>query len=330
MTSEEQFKNFFKSATVRKTCMTSSWNHNVYCKICSVDDKTHYMSTAVRKCTSSECNSAIAGVLCPVKYRVEHCAMVEKYHIYKSITQHATLLSPMPIVEKQHGIAAYYKARIRDIIASGITTSKQIELTLIARRSEYDATICWPSSEQIRNFNREFNRKTTEVQFELGPVSEYLAPLKFLDSIDDTTAFEFNSVVATGTDENHLFIFMSCKRLIRRLQQHGNSSVTHIDGTYKITNRAFPVIIFGISDMSGHFFPVAFALVSHETKLDFSRFFVALFTLCERLDIVYNPPFIMMDASMATANAVIGMCNVVYVYVRMCLAIVISYLCLHM
>jgi len=47
----------------------------------------------------------------------------------------------------------------------------------------------------------------------------------------------------------------------------------HIDCTYKLCERGFPVLVFGISDIMGQFFPIAFSIISHEQEDDFTRFF---------------------------------------------------------
>ena len=304
---EEEYDNYFKTSDVRKTTMPNGWNKNIYCKICPANkDKAHYMRVAVRKCSSNLCNSAQVETRCPVNYRIEHCELAG-YCITKRGNEHQALLENLSLADRPYGMAEYYKDRVRGFMASGITTSKQIEITLIGNREQYDARFEWPTAVQIQNFVREAKRTNPEQNVELGPVIAYLAAHEFTSDIAAATPFHFGSVVATGTDMNHLFIFVTCKHLLANLQLHGSSSVNHLDGTYKITDREFPLLVFGLSDLSGHFFPVAFAVVSHESAFDFGRFFDTLLTLCQLLSIAYNPPFLMMDASVATFNAAHGM-----------------------
>ena len=77
----------------------------------------------------------------------------------------------------------------------------------------------------------------------------------------------------------------------------------HIDCTYKLCERGFPVLVFGISDIMGQFFPIAFSIISHEQEDDFTRFFQTLITFCLELNISPAINYLMMDACGASFNA---------------------------
>ena len=117
--------------------------------------------------------------------------------------------------------------------------------------------------------------------------------------------FEFDSnnmpVIGDGSDDNHLHIMMSSKKLLNQLEYNG---VTHLDGTYKITTNGFPLVVYGISDMHGRFHPICFMLTSHETEQDFKFFFDGLIKQTELLNIEFNPDFTMIDANKASLNAI--------------------------
>ena len=53
-------------------------------------------------------------------------------------------------------------------------------------------------------------------------------------------------------------------------------AIFHLDGTYRITLNNFPLSVFGRSDMNRKFFPIALALLSHETADDILAFLLAL------------------------------------------------------
>ena len=82
-----------------------------------------------------------------------------------------------------------------------------------------------------------------------------------------------------------------------------STCVYHLDCTYKLTKNRFPLLVFGVSDYSGQFHPIAYALLSHECGLDFEWFFNSLKTLTESLGIVLKPKYLMMDACDASWNA---------------------------
>jgi hypothetical protein len=77
----------------------------------------------------------------------------------------------------------------------------------------------------------------------------------------------------------------------------------HIDCTYKLCERGFPLIVFGLSDLAGLFFPIAFAIVSHEQEGDFTLFFQTLLMLRQHMNIVPNINYLIQDACGASANA---------------------------
>ena len=49
------------------------------------------------------------------------------------------------------------------------------------------------------------------------------------------------------------------------MRKDGNSTIFHLDCTYKINNNRLPVIAFGQSDMNGQFHLVCLGVYSHET-----------------------------------------------------------------
>ena len=84
---------------------------------------------------------------------------------------------------------------------------------------------------------------------------------------------------------------------MRNIQYRG---IHHIDGTYKITCFGYPLLVYGVSDHSGHLHPVCFAIVSGESKEDFKHFYKGLIDLSVELKLSYMPEFIMQDAQSAS------------------------------
>ena len=90
---------------------------------------------------------------------------------------------------------------------------------------------------------------------------------------------------------------ITSKKLMRNIQYRG---IHHIDGTYKITCFGYPLLVYGVSDHSGHLHPVCFAIVSGESKEDFKHFYKGLIDLSVELKLSYMPEFIMQDAQSAS------------------------------
>ena len=108
-------------------------------------------------------------------------------------------------------------------------------------------------------------------------------------------------ILGDGSDENHLNVMLTSKRLMQNL---ANNGIHHIDGTYRITVHGFPLIVYGVSDQVGRFHPVCFMITSHETEEDFKFFYTGLVNLAESFDVEYDPEFLMQDACPASEKAV--------------------------
>ena len=82
--------------------------------------------------------------------------------------------------------------------------------------------------------------------------------------------------------------------------------IFHIDNTYQINKARYPLLAFGRTDYSGHFFPIAMALIGREKALDFIWFFTSLKKFCFTHfedDLEKIVKYICMDACDAEYNA---------------------------
>lgn len=55
--------------------------------------------------------------------------------------------------------------------------------------------------------------------------------------------------------------------------------------------------------MASNFHPIAFFITSHEKEVDFSNFYSGLVELAEKLEIEFEPEYVMQDACNASYNA---------------------------
>ena len=97
----------------------------------------------------------------------------------------------------------------------------------------------------------------------------------------------------------------------------------HTKYKLKISN---PLMVFGVSDINRKFFPVAFMITSHETKLDYSHFFHSIISICSTLNLKLEPEFMMIDASRAIAWAIrkcFPRCKIVMCYFHLCYNVII-------
>ena len=116
--------------------------------------------------------------------------------------------------------------------------------------------------------------------------------------------FVFGEQIGTGEDDDHFQCGLTSLNLLNRVEDICSSCVFHVDATYKIIKHCFPLIVFGYTDIARKFYPVCFIFTSHETTIDYTRFFTTLSELCGFLNIKFMPSYIVIDASHAIANSI--------------------------
>eukprot|EP00644_Phytophthora_capsici_P013333 jgi/Phyca11/115921/e_gw1.29.459.1 len=112
-------------------------------------------------------------------------------------------------------------------------------------------------------------------------------------------------VVGNGSDERPFVVGLTTKTLMLRLMRPPDSFVLHVDATYKLNYRGYPVIVVGISDSSRVFHLVSMFIVSGETQAIIQPTLMALRRLYNVLsghDRVVQ--YAMADADQAQYNAV--------------------------
>jgi hypothetical protein len=100
-------------------------------------------------------------------------------------------------------------------------------------------------------------------------VKKFVKDNGYHDNIDSKEYFTFGESIGNGTDENHFQVGFTSLDLLSRIP---SGVIFHFDCTYKIVKVGYPLIVFGISDISRKFYPVCFMFTSHETSRDFKNF----------------------------------------------------------
>ncbi|KAK1935468.1 hypothetical protein P3T76_000457 [Phytophthora citrophthora] len=112
-------------------------------------------------------------------------------------------------------------------------------------------------------------------------------------------------VVGNGSEERPFVVGLTTKTLMLRLMRPPESFVLHVDATYKLNYRGYPVIVIGISDSSRGFHLVSMFIVSGETQDIVQPTLMALRRLFFALsghELVVQ--YAMADADQAQYNAV--------------------------
>eukprot|EP00644_Phytophthora_capsici_P015771 jgi/Phyca11/131191/e_gw1.102.89.1 len=92
---------------------------------------------------------------------------------------------------------------------------------------------------------------------------------RFRDDIPDTHAFAYGfdtdgngiPVLGEATEDSPLVVGFATKLSILRIE-HASSFMLHLDATFKLNTKGYPVIVIGLSDYWRQFHPICFFLVS--------------------------------------------------------------------
>ena len=110
-------------------------------------------------------------------------------------------------------------------------------------------------------------------------LKQYILENEYREDMEDDIPFFFNLkkdeddqlILGSGSKVDHFNIGMTSKNLMKFIQKRG---VFHIDGTYKITSHGYPLVAYGITDLQGHYHPIAFMLTSNESKVLFLKYII--------------------------------------------------------
>jgi hypothetical protein len=115
--------------------------------------------------------------------------------------------------------------------------------------------------------------------------------------------------LGTGTDNDPFQIVFSSKFMINYLKKqqtnNNNIGIIGLDGTYKISNLNYPLLVLTVPDIAHHTYPVAFSLSSSESQDAYSYFLEGVNDAFKTIfNTDYTPSYIVSDCS----NAIISSC----------------------
>ncbi len=128
----------------------------------------------------------------------------------------------------------------------------------------------------------------------MSDVKKFAEDHKFKEGLQENDFFVFGSKIGIGTDSDHFQIGFTSQKLMSRIP---SGIIFHCDATYKVVKLEFPLIVFGVSDFNRKFYPVAFMFTSYELNVDYLNFFKSLKRLCIVLNLIFDPKYMVIDAS---------------------------------
>ncbi|EGZ17611.1 hypothetical protein PHYSODRAFT_504509 [Phytophthora sojae] len=127
---------------------------------------------------------------------------------------------------------------------------------------------------QVQWFGSNFPKTNLHSNDGYEDILDQIDQLVFGPATTDTQPFSFgldrdgkdNPDMGNGSDEHPCFVGLTTKVLLCYSDRDPNSFVFHLDGTFKLNQVAYPVIICGVSDCSRSFFLGAVFIVSQRLE----------------------------------------------------------------
>jgi hypothetical protein len=282
----------------------------IICKILHEEiTPEHMMTNTYRQCVSVKCHNELAEKMCSYEIKQSQCLLDSKFYLF--IPRNVVHLNKYPTsVDVYPGLHCFYELEITRIVKERPCSATNIYIILSNNQKNnsmnYPA-IAVPDVDQINNYLKRSREKVlSEIKEEIAQVDSFVKANQYDKLINPDKPFCFGSKMGDGSETNHLRVGISTIKLLKNIYQVSldHEYMYHIDTTYKLTKNGFPFIVFGYTDKSGHFFVIAFMLISHEEAVDFEWFYLSLKDIYKiSLNIDFSPKYIMQDASKSEAKA---------------------------
>ncbi|KAK1940906.1 hypothetical protein P3T76_007612 [Phytophthora citrophthora] len=272
------------------------------CTACS-DVDPHQMRYRLLACNSEACYSA-AVFACPWRGKTLTCLKSEEVSIYE-FGEHASGVSS----PKKKKLTSTQKDFCRELTNHHLRPMRI--RNAMARKFE-TALEELPALSTVQNFVNHYSRTYLVNNDRVDDLRDWIHARAFTGEEPMTQAFTFGwdldsdgkPTVGNGSDERPFVIGLTTKALIQRLTVPPESFILHVDATYKMNFREYPVFVVGMSDRSRGFHLVALFIVSQETQDVIQRALMALrrlhFWITSRELVVR---YTMADADQAQLNA---------------------------
>jgi hypothetical protein len=107
-----------------------------------------------------------------------------------------------------------------------------------------------PTLVQVQDYINNRRRKICD-ENNLDDFKEYVKTLKYQEGVTaDHEMFVFGANLGTGNDGDHFQIGLTIKTMLSRVELNG---MFHLDATYQIVKYNFPLIIFGVTDITRNY-----------------------------------------------------------------------------
>ncbi|KAE8965898.1 hypothetical protein PR003_g7111 [Phytophthora rubi] len=272
------------------------------CTVCG-GAEPHKMRYRLLECSSDTCYEA-SDMKCAWRGKLLTCLQTHLISIYEigERTIDATAPKRIKLTETQ-------KAFCREMAENHLRPMRIRHALSRKFSTPLDAL---PSLKAVQNFVNHYARTYLENHDRVDELRKWIHARNYTGAEEITQPFTFGweldgvgkPVVGNGLDERPFIIGISTKALILRMLLLPDRFILHIDATYKMNYREYPVVVIGVSDRSRGFHVVALFIVSQETQPVFEA---VLRSLCRMFYWITQKELIvtyaMADADQAQYNA---------------------------
>ncbi|KAE9152681.1 hypothetical protein PF002_g3948 [Phytophthora fragariae] len=278
-------------------------SHLVPCVGCTLT-RPHKMCYQLLECSSKTCNAATPYDACPWNGKVLTCQEFYRVMIMEcgasSVTPQAPSYPATQGLRERNGEMAMQglkPARIRMGIIRWFGLTEEV----------------MPTLGQVQRFVRNFNKKELHRTDDYEDVLDQIGQLAYGPAVADTQPFSFGwerdsegkPNVGNGSNENPFLVGLTTKCLLRNADRDPSSFVFHMDGTFKLNQVAYPVVVCGVSDRGRSFHLVAIFITPQRLEGLYGTALSALrrmFTAVTSMQLLLK--YVLADAEAEQLNAV--------------------------
>ncbi|EGZ06181.1 hypothetical protein PHYSODRAFT_406959, partial [Phytophthora sojae] len=244
------------------------------CTSCLDNYDDHQMRYRKWFCQSSTCSETAQN--CSYWLKVISRFRSDTHYFFEHGYHSSMLSSP-----RQRPLTRAMKAEIRTMVSSSMKPAR-IRNRLIDLFNLTATTV--PELKTIQKFVYNYKNSVLFHNDVVADVVGLALDSRYSDDMDASVAFSFgysldedgNPVLGEGTEADPFVLAFSTKLLLKNLDRDPDTFVFHMDATFKLTKRKFPLFVCGVSDKARSFHPVAFFIVSQRTEAQYSAALAAV------------------------------------------------------
>eukprot|EP00644_Phytophthora_capsici_P004646 jgi/Phyca11/111057/e_gw1.19.475.1 len=258
-----------KSFDIRKS-------HTMVCTVCTeLGCEPHKIRYRLLVCSSDACGDSSSSS-CAWRGKLLTCTVTRCVSIYDVGDHNSDVVSP-----KKKKLTGAQKEFCRELTELHVRPLR-IHHALSRKFSVPQDSL--PPLGVVQNYVNHYSRTHLENHDRVDELRAWVHERAYTgaEAMDEPFTFgwqldgEGKPVVGDGSDQKPFVVGLTTKALVMRLLQSPDHFILHIDATYKMNCRGYPVVVVGVSDRSRQFHLVALYVVSQETQPIFEA---ALFSL---------------------------------------------------